>query len=182
MTTYLNATDPLGRKPPSFGIGQFLFVLVLAGSALLKYRKSPYWRIPARSVRHILRHALLDLNDLVGQLIPVIPSTMHQECRLCGGSASPASRGCPLITDPYELRHQKIKFSRLGAPQNSIGLCSTLCIPGCTKKDDHHTEFHPHHQADRAQLPQIDSPRTRTRNLFQAFRRACLIRSGVMGN
>jgi hypothetical protein len=28
------------------------------GSARLKYRKSSYWRIAARSVRHILRHTL----------------------------------------------------------------------------------------------------------------------------
>jgi hypothetical protein len=44
MTTYLNATDPLGRKPPSFGIGQFLFVLVLAvilfllGQSMVRHR------------------------------------------------------------------------------------------------------------------------------------------------
>ena len=29
------------------------------GGALLKYRKSPYWRVPARSVRHILPHTRL---------------------------------------------------------------------------------------------------------------------------
>ena len=30
MTTDLNTTDPAGRKPPSFGIGQFLFIVVLS--------------------------------------------------------------------------------------------------------------------------------------------------------
>jgi hypothetical protein len=34
MTT-LNTTDPAGSKPPSFGIGQFLFVVVLAVMLLL---------------------------------------------------------------------------------------------------------------------------------------------------
>jgi hypothetical protein len=34
MTT-LNTTGPAGSKPPSFGIGQFLFVLVLAVILLL---------------------------------------------------------------------------------------------------------------------------------------------------
>jgi hypothetical protein len=29
MTTYLNTKDPSGRKPPSFRIGQFVFVVVL---------------------------------------------------------------------------------------------------------------------------------------------------------
>jgi len=35
MTTYLNTTDPAGRKPPSFGLGQFLFVVVLAAILIL---------------------------------------------------------------------------------------------------------------------------------------------------
>jgi hypothetical protein len=35
MTTHLNTTAPAGRKPPSFGIGQFLFVVVLAVILLL---------------------------------------------------------------------------------------------------------------------------------------------------
>lgn len=30
MTTSLNTPTPGGREPPSFGIGQFLFVVVLA--------------------------------------------------------------------------------------------------------------------------------------------------------
>ena len=30
MTTYSNTPDPEGAKPPSFGIGKFLFVVVLA--------------------------------------------------------------------------------------------------------------------------------------------------------
>jgi hypothetical protein len=30
MTTSLNTPTPAGREPPSFGIGQFLFVVVLA--------------------------------------------------------------------------------------------------------------------------------------------------------
>ncbi len=30
MTTYSNTPDPEGEKPPSFGIGKFLFVVVLA--------------------------------------------------------------------------------------------------------------------------------------------------------
>jgi hypothetical protein len=34
MTT-VNATDPAGSKPPSFGIGQFLLVVVLAVVLLL---------------------------------------------------------------------------------------------------------------------------------------------------
>jgi hypothetical protein len=34
MTT-LNTTDPAGSKPPSFGIGQFLLVVVLAVMLLL---------------------------------------------------------------------------------------------------------------------------------------------------
>jgi hypothetical protein len=34
MTT-LNTTDPAGSKPPSFGIRQFLFVVVLAVMLLL---------------------------------------------------------------------------------------------------------------------------------------------------
>ncbi len=44
MTTYLNTTDPAGRKPPSFGIGQFLFVVVLAvilfllGQSMVRHR------------------------------------------------------------------------------------------------------------------------------------------------
>ena len=35
MTTCLNTKDHTGRKPPSFGIGQFLFVVVLAVILLL---------------------------------------------------------------------------------------------------------------------------------------------------
>jgi hypothetical protein len=35
MTTYLNTKDPTGRKPPSFGIRQFVFVVVLAVILLL---------------------------------------------------------------------------------------------------------------------------------------------------
>jgi hypothetical protein len=35
MTTYLNMKDSSGRKPPSFGIGHFLFVVVLAVILLL---------------------------------------------------------------------------------------------------------------------------------------------------
>ena len=44
MTTYLKTTDPTGRKPPSFGIGQFLFVVVLAvilfllGQSMVRHR------------------------------------------------------------------------------------------------------------------------------------------------
>jgi hypothetical protein len=30
MTTYSHSPDPAGEKPPSFGIGKFLFVVVLA--------------------------------------------------------------------------------------------------------------------------------------------------------
>ncbi len=30
MTTYSHSPDPEGEKPPSFGIGKFLFVVVLA--------------------------------------------------------------------------------------------------------------------------------------------------------
>jgi hypothetical protein len=30
MTTYSNTPDPEGEKPPSFGIGKFLFVVLLA--------------------------------------------------------------------------------------------------------------------------------------------------------
>ena len=30
MTTYSNMPDPEGEKPPSFGIGKFLFVILLA--------------------------------------------------------------------------------------------------------------------------------------------------------
>ncbi len=30
MTTHLNTTSPAERKPPRFGMGSFLFVLVLA--------------------------------------------------------------------------------------------------------------------------------------------------------
>jgi hypothetical protein len=30
MTTYLNTTASGGRKPPRFGIGSFLFIVVLA--------------------------------------------------------------------------------------------------------------------------------------------------------
>ena len=35
MTTYLNTKDPSGRKPPSPGIGQFVFVIVLLVMLLL---------------------------------------------------------------------------------------------------------------------------------------------------
>jgi hypothetical protein len=35
MTTYLNTKDPTRRKPPSFGIRQFVFVVVLAVILLL---------------------------------------------------------------------------------------------------------------------------------------------------
>ena len=44
MTTYLKTTDPTGRKPPSFGIGQFLFAVVLAvilfllGQSMVRHR------------------------------------------------------------------------------------------------------------------------------------------------
>ena len=30
MTTYSNTPDPEGERPPSFGIGKFLFVVLLA--------------------------------------------------------------------------------------------------------------------------------------------------------
>jgi hypothetical protein len=30
MANYLNTTSPTGRKPPQFGIGSFLFAVVLA--------------------------------------------------------------------------------------------------------------------------------------------------------
>jgi hypothetical protein len=44
MTTDLNATDPAGRKPPSFGIGQFLLIVGLAvilfllGHSMVRHR------------------------------------------------------------------------------------------------------------------------------------------------
>jgi hypothetical protein len=44
MTTSLNTRAPAGRKPPSFGIGQFLFVVVLAvilfllGQSMVRHR------------------------------------------------------------------------------------------------------------------------------------------------
>ena len=44
MTTDLNATDPSGQKPPSFGIGQFLLIVVLAvilfllGHSMVRHR------------------------------------------------------------------------------------------------------------------------------------------------
>jgi hypothetical protein len=44
MASPLNTTDPAGRKPPSFGIGQFLFIVFLAviffllGQTMLRHR------------------------------------------------------------------------------------------------------------------------------------------------
>ena len=44
MKTYLNMEDPAGRKPPSFGIGRFLLVVVLVvilfllGQSMVRHR------------------------------------------------------------------------------------------------------------------------------------------------
>ncbi|HXM62754.1 MAG TPA: hypothetical protein VN950_17975 [Terriglobales bacterium] len=44
MTTDSNATDPAGRKPPSFGIGQLVFtvvllvILLLLGRSMVRHR------------------------------------------------------------------------------------------------------------------------------------------------
>jgi hypothetical protein len=44
MTTHLNTTPPAGETPPSFGIGKFLFLVVLAvmffllGQSMVRHR------------------------------------------------------------------------------------------------------------------------------------------------
>ena len=56
------------------------------GSALLSYRKSPYWRISARSIRHILRHSGL------GE--PLAPQAGWEEFRFrCVHFSSPMVSG-----------------------------------------------------------------------------------------
>ena len=58
MTTYSNTPAPEGEKPPSFGIGKFLFVVVLAVVFFLLAQSMVRHRFcQGRQIEHITTQA-----------------------------------------------------------------------------------------------------------------------------